>query len=113
MALLDGYPVAASGFPTAKMPVLSKALRKGAQGNEMSVLTAQLATLQLGPYQLKQVLVQLLTTNKPLPGKNMHLLGNEVLKRFKVLLDLQQNIVYLKPNYFYTADFMDYKEADA
>jgi len=95
------------------MRVLEKVVMKGAQGNEIPVLTTNLARLQIGKYTLKNVPVQQLTTSKPLKNKNIHILGNEVLKRFNVFLDLQANVVYLKPNHFYHADFTDRKKAGA
>jgi hypothetical protein len=61
---------------------------KGAQGNEIPVIIANLQVLQIGKYTLKNVPVQQVTTNKPLRNKNIHILGNEVLKRVNVVLDL-------------------------
>lgn len=70
----------------------------GAQGNEVPVITSNLEALKLGKFTLPNVPAQLLTTNKPLRDTNIHLLGNELLKRFNTVLDFQENVVYLKPN---------------
>lgn len=112
-AMLDDELLKQGNFPTAKMTVIKKVVMKGAQGNEIPVLTTNLARLQIGKYQLKNVPVQQLTTTKPLKNKNIHILGNEVLKRFNVVLDLRANVVYLKPNHFYQADYTDRQKAGA
>jgi len=109
-AMLDTDLLKQAGFPTAKMKILKKVIMKGAQGNEIPVITANLHVLQIGKYKLKNVPVQQVTTNKPLKNKNIHILGNDVLKRFNVVLDLQQNVVYLKPNHLYNVEFTDLKQ---
>lgn len=112
-AMLDDELLQQDHFPTAKMAVLKKVVMKGAQGNEIPVLTTNLACLQIGKYKLKNVPVQQLTTRKPLRDKNIHILGNEVLKRFNTFLDLQANVVYLRPNHFYHAAYTEQKKAGA
>lgn len=97
-AMLDNDLLEQNKFPVEKMEVIKKVMMHGAQGNEVPVITSNLEALKLGKYTLPNVPAQLLTTNKPLRGSNIHLLGNEVLKRFNVVLDFQENVVYLKPN---------------
>lgn len=97
-AMLDRDLLNESEFPSEKMEVISKVIMKGAQGNEIPVVTSGLELLKLGDYSLKHVPVQVQVANKPLQGANIHILGNEVLKRFNTFLDFQHNIVYLKPN---------------
>jgi hypothetical protein len=112
-AMLDDDLLKQDGFPTAKMALIKKVVMKGAQGNEIPVLTTNLAVLQLGKYKLKNVPVQQITGSKPLKGKNLHILGNEVLKRFNTFLDLQAHVVYLKPNHFYHATYTEQKPSGA
>lgn len=97
-AMLDNDLLKQNGFPADKMEVIKKVMMYGAQGNEVPVITANLEKLRLGKFTLPNVPAQLLTTNKPLRGANIHLLGNEVLMRFNTFLDFQENVVYLKPN---------------
>jgi hypothetical protein len=99
--MLDNDLLKQAGFPAAKMRVLKTVIMKGAQGNEIPVITATLQGLQIGKYKLRNVPVQQVTTNRPLRNKNIYILGNDILKRFNVVLDLQQNTVYLKPNRLY------------
>ena len=108
-AMLDQDLLDTEGFPSSQMEVIKKVIMRGAQGNEIPVITAKLQTLKIGTFQLKNVPVQLTTSNKPLRDKNIHILGNEVLKRFNIFLDLQQNKVYLKPNNLFKDDYIDLK----
>jgi len=106
-AMLDQDLLAAGGFSSEKMEVIKKVIMRGAKGNEIPVITSKLQALTIGRFQLKNVPVQQTTTNKPLRDKNIHILGNEVLKRFNIFLDLQKNQVYLKPNRHYKDDYID------
>jgi hypothetical protein len=109
-AMLDNDLLKAGKFPTEKMEVIKKVIMKGAQGNEIPVITSNLNRLKIGKHQLKNVPIQQLTLNKPLKDKNIHILGNEVLKRFNVFLDFQNKVVYLKPNHLYNDKYIDQKK---
>lgn len=109
-AMLDDDLLKQGKFPVNKMEVLKNVIMKGAQGNEIPVVTANLNKLTIGKYTLKNVPVQQLTTHKPLKNKNIHILGNDVLKRFNAFIDLQNNVLYLKPNHLYTVAFSDQKK---
>lgn len=106
-AMLDNDLLKEGNFPTEKMKVIKKVIMKGAQGNEVPVITADLQSLKIGKYELKDVPVQQITGNKPLRGANIHILGNEVLKRFDTFLDFQNNVIYLKPNHFFNAEYIE------
>jgi len=106
--MLDNDLLASAHFPSAQMKVIKKVILHGTQGNEVPVITASLDRLQLGAFHLENVPAQLLTQNKPMPGKNIHILGNEILKRFNTFLDFQKNIIYLMPNALYN---LEYKSA--
>jgi hypothetical protein len=108
--MLDNDLLQEGKFPAEKMDVLKKVIMKGAQGNEIPVITSNLKQLKIGKYLLKNVPVQQLTTNKPLKDKDTHILGNEVLKRFNLFLDFQNNFVYLKPNHLFHAPYIDQKK---
>ncbi len=108
-AMLDNDLMKESGFPFEKMDVIKKVIMKGAQGNEVPVITSNLECLKIGNYELKNVPVQQVTTHKPLKNANIHILGNEVLKRFNTFLDFKNNLVYLKPNKFYNVEYIEKK----
>lgn len=106
-AMLDNDLLKIGKFPTQNMKVIKKVIMRGAQGNEVPVITSSLQKLKIGKYEFKDVPVQLVTTNKPMHGQNIHILGNEVLKRFNMFLDFQNNFVYLKPNHLFNAEYIE------
>jgi hypothetical protein len=108
--MLDNDLLQQNNFPTEKMSIIKKVMMHGATGNEVPVITSNLETLQIGKYQLNNVPAQLLTTNKPVRNVNLHLLGNEVLKRFNSIIDFQQNKVYMKPNHLYNSGYIEEKK---
>lgn len=106
-AMLDNDLLKQNKFPADKMKLISKVMMHGATGNEVPVITSNLEALTLGKFTLNNVPAQLLTTNKPLRTANIHLLGNEILKRFNVFIDFQDNVVYLKPNHLFNAGYIE------
>jgi hypothetical protein len=108
--MLDNDLLKQSKFPIEKMEVVKKVIMKGAQGNEIPVITSMLKVLKIGKHTLKNIPIQQITSNKPLKNKSIHILGNEVLKRFTVFLDFQNNFAYLKPNHLFKDNYTDQKE---
>jgi hypothetical protein len=96
-------------FPSEKMEILKRIVMHGAQGNEIPVITSNLNAIQIGKYNLKNVPVQVTNANKPFKEKDIHNIGNEVLKRFNTFLDFQNNVVYLKPNHLFNEKYADEK----
>lgn len=88
-------------FPLKKTEIIKRMVMHGGQGNEIPVITSNLNAIQIGKYNLKNVPVQLTNANKPFKEKDIHNIGNEVLKRFNTFLDFQNNVVYLKPNHLF------------
>lgn len=106
-AMLDNDLMKENNFPFDKMKEIKKVIMRGGQGNKIPVITSNLDCLKVGDYNLKNVPIQQLTINKPMKGINIHILGNEVLKRFNTFLDFKNNIVYLKPNKLYNEEYID------
>lgn len=79
------------------LKVIKKTIMKNGQGKEFPVVTVNTDGLILGQAALADIPAQKLTTFNP-AGFAVHILGNEVLKRFNTILDFQRNCVYLKPN---------------
>lgn len=109
-AMLDKDLLLKGQFPIDKMKTIKKVMMKGAKGNEIPVITANLKSLKIGKYKLENIPAQLLTDNKPLKDKNTHILGNEILKRFNIFLDFQSNIVFFKPNHLFDDEYIDQKK---
>lgn len=108
-AMLDNDLIRVSGFPAGQMKELKRVVMKGAQGNEIPVITSELQSLKIGLYTLKKVPVQQVTTSKPMRGQNIHILGNEVLKRFNIFLDFKNSVIYLKSNSLFKAAYIEGK----
>lgn len=109
--MLDNDLLKQENFPIEKMKFIKKVIMKGAQGNEIPVITSNLKALKIGKFKLKNIPIQQTTGNKPLKNKNIHILGNEVLKRFNIFLDFQNNFVYLKPNHLFKEKYIDKKNS--
>lgn len=109
--MLDKDLLEQKGFPTEKMEILKTVIMHGAQGNEIPVITSNLKILKIGKYKLENVPVQLTNANKPVKEKNIHILGNEVLKRFNIFLDFQNNVIYLKPNHLFNDKYIEQKKS--
>jgi len=105
--MLDGPLLREQKFPTDKMKVIKKVMMRGAKGNEIPVVTANLETLSLGKYSLNNIPAQLLSESRPVNDKKMNILGNEILKRFNVFLDFQTNTVYIKPNTLFNEGYIE------
>ena len=107
--MLDHNLLQAAHFPITKMRFIKKIVMKGAQGNEIAVTTSNLNRFKIGKYELKDIPVQITTAQKPVWDKNVHVLGNEILKRFTILLDFQNNLVLMKPNTLFNDPYIDQK----
>lgn len=105
--MLDNDILKEQKFPADEMKVIKKVTMRGASGKEVPVITAGMESLKIGKFELKDIPVQIMTTNKTLFGANIHILGNEVLKRFNVFLDFQENVVYLQPNHLFNAGYIE------
>lgn len=105
--MLDGPLLRADDFPTERMKVIKKVIMKGGMGNEIPVITFNLESLNLGGYPLKNIPSQLLAESRPVKNKKINILGNEILKRFNVFLDFQNDIVYLKPNRLFNETYIE------
>ncbi|MCJ8153910.1 hypothetical protein MKJ01_09095 [Chryseobacterium sp. SSA4.19] len=105
--MLDGPLLRERNFPTDQMKIIKKVIMKGGQGNEIPVVTANLESLSLGRYNLKNIPAQLLHESRPLHDQKMNILGNEILKRFNVFMDFQNNVVYIKPNKLFNDGYIE------
>jgi len=109
--MLDNDLLKQNNFPVSQMEVIKKQIVRGTQNNEIPIITANLETLQIGPFALQNVPAQILTQNKPMHGINIHILGNEVLKRFHTFFDFQKDVIYLMPNQSYKMPYLDQKKS--
>lgn len=94
--MLDTTLLARQNVP-ADLPVLKKTIMKNGQGKEFPVITVNNERLSIGKTTLLNIPAQKLATANP-AGFPVHILGNEVLKRFNTILDFHKNYIYLKNN---------------
>ncbi len=105
--VLDNDLLNKAKFPVSEMTVIRTDTLQGVMKNKIPVVTSNLQSLKIGKYELKNVPAQILTTNKPVPGADVHIFGSDVLKRFNTFLDFQENVVYLQPNHLYEAGYIE------
>lgn len=110
--MLDDDLMKEQDYPKDSLEVIKKVIMKNGQGKEIPVLTVNNEKLNLGKYTLTNIPVQLLATGNP-AGFKTHILGNEVLKRFNVILNFQKNIIYLKSNGLYDMPYTEQKKDGA
>jgi hypothetical protein len=94
--MLDTTLLARQNFP-GDLKAIKKTIMQNGQGKEFPVVTVNNEKLILGNSSLLNIPAQKLATANP-AGFPVHILGNEVLKRFNTILDFQKNHIYLKPN---------------
>ncbi len=104
--MLDNDLLARQRFPADKMEVIDKVVMHGTNGNDIPVLTSCLQLLRIGNFELEDIPAQVMTTNKTRFGSNIHILGHDVIKRFNIVLDFQDDVVYLVPNGLYNAAYI-------
>jgi hypothetical protein len=69
--------------------------RSGAGDGSLKTEVAIVPELQLGPYVLREVPINIALANS---GENSEEIGMDVLKRFNIVLDFPDSMIYLKPN---------------
>ncbi|CAM3443884.1 hypothetical protein ELOC111193_05110 [Elizabethkingia occulta] len=105
--MLDNDLLKEKNFPVENMKIIKKTSLRGVSGKEIPVITANLQKIKIGKAELKNIPAQLLTANKPMGSAKIHILGNDMLKRFNTVLDFQNNIIYLKPNTLFSKELMN------
>ena len=96
--LLDPVLMKNHGFPEDLNVYKKTELRNG--GGEVFVTKIfETDKICFGRNKLKRISTQILPENLLNPaGMNAHTIGNELLKRFNMILDFQSNLIYLRPN---------------
>lgn len=103
--LLDSELAKEQQFPK-DLPVIKSTTLRNSAGQSFEVKIVNSDRLILGKYSGPNVPTQLLNTANPARFKT-HILGNEFLKRFNIILDFQNNFVYLTPNKLMEVDYID------
>ena len=104
--MLDNELMSKTGVPIQKLPVIKKSLMYNSKNQETPVSIVSADKLIFGKYALENIPAQINSYNQP-AGYATNFLGEEVLKRFNIILDFQNNPVYLKPNHLFYAPYGD------
>lgn len=103
--LLDSVIRFEQNFPSDLEILKSTSLVNG-NGDVFNTLIVNTNEIQLKNLKLTDVPAQLLDTDNP-SGLKVHILGNELLKRFNTIYDFQKNRVYIKPNSLKDLEYID------
>lgn len=82
---------------------ISESELRDSLGNVLKTKKVQFSTFSLGKAQLDDIPISFF--NGAIGRQKMSVLGGEILKRFNVILDLDNNHVYLKPNSMFDTAF--------
>lgn len=98
--MMDNALLKKIGVPVEKLTSLKKTVMYNSNNQEIPVNTVNTEKLIIGKYMLENIPTQINNYNRP-AGFATNFLGGELLKRFNIILDFQENVVYLKPNHLF------------
>lgn len=98
--MLDNDLMNKIGLPLQQLPLIKTSVMYNSRNEEIPVNIVAAEKLIFGKYTLEKIPAQINSYNKP-SGYATNILGNEILKRFNVILDFQENVVYMKPNHLF------------
>jgi hypothetical protein len=105
--LLDPNLMEMNGFPEDIEVYKTLELRNG-QGEVFVTKIFKSDKIVFNQLELENIPTQILPENLPNPsGMYTHTLGNELLKRFNTIIDLQNNVMYLKLNSLKSEPYTD------
>ena len=107
-AMLDNDVLTKMNFPTNQLEVMKTTILHNSNNEEIPLKTVKIQKLILGKYALENVPSELNTYNKP-AGFETNFIGSDVLKRFNIILDFQQKMVYMKPNKHFNDKYFEKK----
>lgn len=94
--IVDSSWVSQQQFPRT-LPLIKTVVLRNPKGEKMETRVVQAPAFSIGPYQLAQVPTNMLLRASP-DRLAINNLGNELLKRFNLVFDLQHDRLYLQPN---------------
>ena len=94
-ALILGTEALEAHGLAGRLDTLGVEVLTDAQGNELRNLRTRIPEFQLGEATFHDVPASIMDARSNFP---MSVLGNEITRRFNWLLDLEQDVLYLRPN---------------
>lgn len=102
--VLDNHLLTQQKFPTDKLHILKTTVLHNSNNEEIPLNTVNVQELWIGKYKIQNVSAELNTQKKP-AGYETNYIGSEILKRFNIIIDFKNQIVYMKPNRKYRSAF--------
>lgn len=102
--VLDNNLLARLKFPTDQLQVLKTTVLHNSNNEEIPLNTVNVQELWIGKYKIQNVSAELNTQKKP-AGYETNYIGSEILKRFNIIIDFKNQMVYMKPNRKYKSAF--------
>ncbi|MHA7059632.1 hypothetical protein ACWGOQ_0020570 [Aquimarina sp. M1] len=103
--LLDSVLLKKQSFPRDLKIIKTNQLRNGA-GDVFVTKVIEVPALHIGGQLVNKIPTQLLNRENP-AGIKVHILGNELLKRFNTVLDFRNNTIYLVKNTLFEMPYSD------
>jgi hypothetical protein len=100
---LDSTWAAKNNFPT-NLKLLSSSVMHDGGGVKYEIKVVESPTIKISGADFANVPTWLLNTRNP-AGFEINLFGNDLLKRFNIIMDFQDDYIYLKPNGLYNSPF--------
>jgi len=95
--ILDSSWVARQHVPKDSLPLIRSSTLKDPRGVSYEARIVQVPQVMLNGFGLTDIPAYLLNSRNPV-GFEVNYFGNDLLKRFNMILDFKQDVVYLKPN---------------
>jgi len=103
--ILDSGWAGKQNFAT-NLPVLKTSVLKDPRGTKYEIKIVRAPLLKLNSFVLTDIPASILGSKNPV-GFEVNYLGNDLLKRFNMILDLRKDNFYLKPNALTTVKYKD------
>ena len=107
-ALMDYDLLTKNLINTSELKILKSSTLLNSQKKEIKLNTINVEKIIFGKYILNNIPTELNNYNKPALYET-HFLGSDIIKRFNVILDFQNNFVFLKPNKHFNDVYFDKK----
>lgn len=94
--IMDSAWVSNQHFPT-DLKLIKSSILSDPRGNKFEIKIVQAPRYRLNGFTLTNIPTLLLAGKNPM-GFQINYLGNDLMKRFNMILDFEKDIIYLKPN---------------
>lgn len=95
--ILDKDWTARQQFPHDSLKLIKSSTLKDPRGVSYETKIVEMPCIKLNGFELRNIPTYMLSSRNPV-GFEVNYLGNDLLKRFNMILDFKNDVVYLKPN---------------